>query len=80
MDTVRSCLGEESIDTPTDYDRRYFYFEKKGFGSKVGHATCGLAEQALLALYNQWQQQHFNDDAWIRAVSSSRNPTIRGYL
>ena len=80
MDTVRSCLGEESIDTPTDYDRRYFYFTKIGFGNKVGHATCGLAQQALLALYRRWQLQDFNGDSWIRAVSSSRNPTVRGHL
>lgn len=80
MDTVRSCLREESINSPTDYDRRYFYFEKNGSGNKVGLATCGLAQQALLALYRRWQLQDFKNYSWIRAVSSSRNPAIRDYL
>jgi hypothetical protein len=59
------------------YDLRYFYFD----GGNVGRWTCGVAFEALLAVYRQFKARLSDGiGPWYTAISISPNPTVLGYL
>ena len=69
-------LGKESFADKSEYDLRYFYFNRNG-----AHATCGIAFGTLLAMYRKFKDSRSDQlDAWYEAIAISPNPTVLGYL
>ena len=69
-------LGKDSFADKSEYDLRYFYFNRTG-----AHATCGIAFGTLLPIYRKFKGSRSDQlDLWYGAIAISPNPTVLGYL
>lgn len=71
-----NLLGQVMIADKDLYDMRHFYFENE----RVGHSTCGMAFQALMDTFREYDASSRNVDPWKFAISNAPNRTVLEYL
>ncbi|KAG9033181.1 hypothetical protein FS842_003981 [Serendipita sp. 407] len=75
---MMACLMQTSFSIDKKfYDLRYFYFNQ---GTSIGHSTCGIASQVLMALYRRHNLERLDINRFYSTISASSNPIVHGYL